>query len=37
MPLTKFEITSRGAYAGGRDFGAVGAYQQVDGKGHFAV
>jgi len=37
MPLTKFELTSRGAYAGGRDFGAVGAYQQVDGKGHFAV
>src|SRR6516164_4803764 len=37
MPLTKFEIASRRPYAGGRDFGEVGAYQQVDGKGHFAV
>ena len=37
MPLTKFELTSRGPYAGGRSFGAVGAYQQLDGKGHFAV
>jgi hypothetical protein len=37
MPLTKFEITSRGPYAEGRNFGAVGAYQQVDGKAHFAV
>jgi hypothetical protein len=37
MPLTKFEITSRGPYVGGRSFGAVGAYQQVDGTAHFAV
>jgi hypothetical protein len=37
MPLTKFEITSRTPYAGGRRFGAVGAYAQVDGTAYFAV
>ena len=37
MPLTRFEITSRVPYAGGRRFGAVGAYEQVDGAAHFAV
>jgi Alpha/beta hydrolase domain len=37
MPLMRFEITSRGPYAGGRRFGAVGAYEQVDGTAHFAV
>lgn len=37
MPLTRFEVTSRVPYAGGRRFGAVGAYQQVDGTAHFAV
>ena len=37
MPLTRFEITSRVPYAGGRRFGAVGAYEQVDGTAHFAV
>jgi alpha/beta hydrolase family protein len=37
MPITNFEIKSRGPYAGGRSFGAVGAYQQVDGTAHFAV
>jgi Alpha/beta hydrolase domain len=37
MPLTRFEITSRVPYAGERRFGAVGAYEQVDGTAHFAV
>ena len=37
MPLTRFEITSRVPYAGNRRFGAVGAYEQVDGTAHFAV
>ena len=37
MPLMKFEITSRVPYAGNRRFGAVGAYEQVDGTAHFAV
>jgi hypothetical protein len=37
MPLTRFEIASRAPYAGGRRFGAVGAYEQVDGTAHFAV
>ncbi len=37
MPLTRFEIVSRVPYAGGRRFGAVGAYEQVDGTAHFAV
>src|SRR6516225_1766326 len=37
MPLLRFEITSRVPYAGARRFGAVGAYEQVDGTAHFAV
>src|SRR5262245_54278200 len=37
MPLTRFQIASRVPYAGGRHFGAVGAYEQVDGTAHFAV
>jgi hypothetical protein len=37
MPLTRFEIRSRAPYAGGRRFGAVGAYEQLDGTAHFAV
>ena len=37
MPLTRFEITSRVPYAGGRRFGAAGAYEEVDGAAHFAV
>ena len=37
MPLTRFEVTSRQPYAGNRDFGSVGAYEQVDGTAHFAV
>ena len=35
--LKRFEITSRSPYAGGRVFGVTGAYEQVDGKAHFAV
>ena len=37
MPLTRFEITSRVPYAKARRFGAVGAYEQLDGTAHFAV
>jgi Alpha/beta hydrolase domain len=37
MPLMTFEITSRVPYAGERRFGAVGAYEQLDGTAHFAV
>ena len=37
MPLTRFEITSRVPYAGDRRFGAVGAYEQVDGTAHFVI
>jgi Alpha/beta hydrolase domain len=37
MPLLRFEITSRVPYAGTRRFGAVGAYEQLDGTAHFAV
>src|SRR5262245_3698813 len=37
MPLTRFEIASRVPYASGRQFDAVGGYEQVDGKAHFAV
>jgi len=37
MPLMSFKITSRVPYAGGKRFGAVGAYEQVDGTAHFAV
>src|SRR5262245_3135105 len=37
MSLKKFEIASRVRYARGRQFGAVGAYEQVDGTAHFAV
>jgi hypothetical protein len=37
MPLMRFEITSRVPYGGTRRFGAVGAYEQLDGTAHFAV
>jgi Alpha/beta hydrolase domain len=37
MPLMRLEIASRVPYAGGRRFGAVGAYEQLDGTAHFAV
>jgi hypothetical protein len=37
MPFIGFEITARVPYAQNRRFGAVGAYEQVDGTAHFAV
>src|SRR5262245_1859638 len=37
MPLVKFEIISRLPYAEARRFGAIGAYEQLDGTAHFAV
>jgi hypothetical protein len=37
MPLMRFEITSRIPYAKAQRFGAVGAYEQLDGTAHFAV
>ena len=37
MAVTRLEITSRQAYAGGRVFGDVGEYEQLDGAVHFAV
>ncbi len=37
MALVRFEITQCEPYADGRDFGATGAYEQVDGIAHFAV
>jgi hypothetical protein len=35
--VSQFEIERRSPYAGGRSFGSVGGYEQVDGKVHFAV
>ena len=37
MPVTKIEITSRRAFAGGEAFGDVGPYEQLDGTAYFAV
>lgn len=37
MALKRFEIVRRGPYAGGRSFGTVGAFEQLDGVAHFAV
>lgn len=37
MPLTRFEVKTRGPFAGGQSFGTVGAYEQLDGTAHFAV
>lgn len=37
MSLIKFEIRHRRPYAGGRRFGEVGAYEQLDGIAHFEV
>jgi alpha/beta hydrolase family protein len=37
MPLLRFEIAARVPYAEAHRFGAVGAYEQVDGTAHFAV
>jgi len=37
MAVTALEIKSRLPFAGGMEFGDVGAYQQLDGTVHFAV
>jgi hypothetical protein len=37
MALVRLEVRRRGPYAGGVSFGEVGAYEQLDGIGHFAV
>ncbi len=37
MPVTKMVITSRRPYAGGQEFGDVGAYEQIEGQVHFSV
>ena len=37
MTVVAFEITGRAAYAGGRTFGDVGAYERIDAIAHYAV
>jgi hypothetical protein len=37
MAVTALKIKTRQPLAGGRDFGSVGRYIQLDGKAHFAV
>ena len=37
MALIHFEVHRDGDYAGGRPFGTVGGYRQIDGVAHFAV
>jgi hypothetical protein len=37
MAVTALEIKTRQPLAGGRDFGSVGHYNQLDGTAHFAV
>src|SRR6476646_7186058 len=37
MAVISFEISHRKPYAGGREFGATGAYEQIDGSVTFAV
>jgi hypothetical protein len=37
MPVTAFEIRSREAFEGGREFGDAGAYERIDGVLHYAV
>ena len=37
MSLVRLDITARRPFAGGQTFGAVGAYEQLDGIAHFAV
>jgi len=37
MALRKFEIIDRAPYAQGRQFGTVGAFEQLDGTAHFIV
>ncbi|MDA0264843.1 MAG: alpha/beta hydrolase domain-containing protein [Chloroflexi bacterium] len=37
MPVTNIEIKTRQPFAGGKSFGDVGAYEQLDGVARFAV
>ena len=37
MAVVAFEPTARAAYAQGREFGASGAYERIEGRLHFAV
>jgi hypothetical protein len=37
MAVTALEVKTRQTLAGGRDFGSVGPYRQLDGTAHFAV
>src|SRR5688572_21145576 len=37
MAVTHLEIQSRAPYVGGREFGAAGAYERIDGVLHYAV
>ncbi len=37
MAVVQIEITRRQAYAEGREFGAYGGYERIDGKLHYAV
>jgi hypothetical protein len=37
MAVTALEVKTRQALAGGRGFGSVGRYTQLDGTAHFAV
>jgi hypothetical protein len=37
MAVTRLEIAARAPYQGGMTFGAVGAYERIDGVIHFAV
>ena len=37
MPVTKLDINSRSTFAGGKSFGEVGPYEQIDGVVHFSV
>ena len=35
--LIELKITERGPFAGGHEFGTVGAYERLVGRAHFAV
>ena len=37
MAVVQLEISRRSPYAGGKSFGDVGAYEQIDGTVHYAV
>ena len=37
MPVTRIDIKSRGPFAGGKPFGDVGSYEQIDGIVHYDV